>query len=447
MNSRRASALLVLVLAGCSSMAERPSPIPGWRTGAGESEASPPSVPVQWSDGLSLEELMAAVGRHGRVRAALEEWEGARARRVAAGIYPLYPEVEVEGAQSFGGDSTMAGVSFRQMIELGGRVSKREAVADAGIARASADARDMLREVRARARRAYWTAVVASRKLDVAQKSAEVAAKDLEVAVARYEARQASAIDMNLARVRSAQARAAVTTAEGESNAARAEIEAIVWEPAPPGWTLADRVPANRPEPDLAKALSAARAGRPDLAALLAAADEADARASLAAAEAAPELGIGIGYEFGRDRIEGDGIDIRMTEHSATIGLSLSLPLWNRKRGDILEAEADRRRFIALRSALETEVGREIASAAAQLRAASSALDLYEKEILPTVAKNLEDVRAAYSAGAVGISDLLRAQQDYLDAQGESVELEGAYTQALAELEAAVDRPFGEFAK
>ncbi|MEK7468598.1 MAG: TolC family protein [Planctomycetota bacterium] len=446
MNSRLTMPMLVLALAGCADVEERPTPIPDWRAGHGDFTV-PPASPVNWSDGLSLDELLSAVGRHGRAVAALEEWQAARARRVTAGTYPLYPEVEFEGAQSFGGDRTMAGISIRQMIELGGRVSKREAVADAGIARAGADARDMLRELRGRARRAYWAAVVAGRKLDVARRSAEVAAKDLEVAVARYEARQASAIDMNLARVRSAQARAAVTTAEGEANAARAEVEAIVWEPAPAGWTPADSVPANRPEPDLAKALQAARAGRPDLAALLAAADEAGARAVLASAEAAPELGIGVGYEFGRDRIEGDGVDIRMSEHSATIGLSLSLPLWNRKRGDILEAEADRRRFAALHAALDSEVGREIASATAQLRAASGALDLYEKEILPTVTKNLDDVRAAYAAGAVGISDLLRAQQDYLDAQAESVELEGAYTQARADLETAVDRPFAEFAK
>lgn len=444
MNRPRGLSLAAALLAGCASQA--PAPGPGH-------PADPDPIPlretagVDWSDGLSLEELLAAVERHGRVIAALEDWEAARARRVEAGIYPHYPELSARGSQTFVGHRTMAGLSLHQRIELGGRVSKREAVADAGIARSGAEARETLRLLRARGRHAYWASVIASRRLEVARRVAAVTAKDLEAALARYEARLATAIDMNLARVAAARAQAAVRTAEGSVAAARAEVEALVWEPAPAGWILADGVPAHRPEPDFARAIELARAARPDLAVLSAAEAEQDARAVLARAEAAPDLGVGIGYEFGRDRIMGDGVDIRMKGHSAMVGLSLSLPLWNRKRGDILEAEARRRHFAALRSALATEVDREVATADARLRSSTAALELFEKEILPAAAKNLDDTRAAYASGEVGIAELLRAQQDFLDAQGGWVDAEAAYTEARADLESAVDRPLGELAR
>lgn len=436
---------LLALLAGCASDApDRPVPIPDWRT----PDASPTrESPVNWSDGLSLAEALRAVERHGSSRAALEEWEAARARRRTAGIYPMNPELMGGGAQSVDGDETMLEIGVSQTIELGGRVSKREAVADAGVARAGAEARDTLRMLRARVRKAYWAAAIAARRLEVANQSAELAGKDVDVAVARYEARQASAIDVNMARVAAGKARAEARKAEGAVAATRAELEALVWEQAPAGWTLADRFPKERPEPDLARALAAARNERPDLAVLDASAEEAAAREDLASAEAAPDLGLRLGYEFGRDRIEGDGVDIRMTSHSVTFGASITLPLWNRRQGDVLEAQAERRRALALREALSSEVGREVTSATTLLQSASATLGLYESEVLPAASKNLEDVRAAYAAGGIGITEFLKAQQDYLDVMAASVEAEAAYLEARADLEGAVDRPLEEISR
>lgn len=443
---RLALLLAALAVSGCASEPpDRPVPIPDWR------DSSDPAVtregPVNWTDGLSLPELLRAVERHGRSRAALEEWEAARARRRTAGIYPMNPELMGGGAQSVDGEETMLEIGVSQTFELGGRVSKREAVADAGVARAGAEARDVARELRSRARKAYWAAVIAARRLEVAQQGAELAGKDVEVALARYEARQASAIDMNMARVSAGRARAEVRKAEGGVLATRAELEALVWEPAPPGWTLAEAFPRERPEPDLAKALASARRDRPDLAVLDATADEAGAREKLASAEAAPDLGLRIGYEFGRERIEGDGVDFRMTSHSVTFGASISLPLWNRRQGEVLEAQADRRRAIALREALDSEVGREVVASAALLKSASATLGLYETEVLPAASKNLEDVRAAYATGGLGITEFLKAQQDYVDVLGAVVEAEAAYLEAKVELEGAVDGPLEEMAR
>ena len=441
------SALFSLFLAGCAVNEDRPVPIPDWRSGHGDFTVPPPAAPIDWTDGLSLAELLRAVERHGRSIAALEEWETARARKVTAGTYQSYPELAFEGAQSVDGESTQAGIGVQQRVELGGRLSKREAVAEAGIARAGAEARDTLRELRSRARLAWWNASIAFRKQDVSRRFAELAAKDVEVAVARYDARQATATDVNSAKVRAAKARAAVKSAEGEVEATRAEVEALAGESPPAGWLLAVTFPADRPEPDLAKALAAARTGRPDLDVLSQASLEAGARATLADAEGAPELGLGLGYEWERGRVEGDGVDIRMNDHMVTFGISLTLPLWNSKRGEVLEAQADRRRFDALRAALETEVGREVTASAARLNAASQTLDLFEKEVLPLASKNLEDVRAAYADGNLGIAELLRAQQDYLDSLGESIEAEAAYASARVDLESAVDQPLSEFAK
>ncbi|MCE9581495.1 MAG: TolC family protein [Planctomycetes bacterium] len=439
------AAIAAVTLAGCASPApraftERP---PDARPG----EAAPAPAAIDWSDGLSLAEVMSSISRHGRVLAALEDLEAARARRVTAGTYPLNPEVSFDGAQSVDGDTTTLGIGLHQTFELGGRVGKREAVADAGITRSAAEAEDMRRDLGGKARRAYWSAVAAERRVEIARKAAETADKVVEVATARFDARQAAAIDVNLAKVGAGQARAGVRRAEGEAASARAVLMAFVPGEVPATWNLSDHFTADRPEVDLSKALAAAQGNRSDLAALNAAAEESDARARLAEAEAAPDLGVGIGYEFGRDRIEGDGVDFRTSEHSVKFGLSLTLPIINRRRGEIAEAEADRRRFIALHAALASEVGRDVSAAEARLRAAGDVLALYEKEILPSASRNIDDVRSAYAAGEVAISELLRAQESFQSVQGEAVEAEAAYADALADLEAAVGRPLSEFAK
>lgn len=444
MSARQVTVLVALALAGCASQESpesRPEPLPGPTRGWED------PVPVNWTDGLSLEEVLRGATRYGRTRAALEEIEAARGRRLAAEAPANNPELEFEGAQSVDGDATTAGIGVSQVFELGGRRRKRTAVAEAGIGRAKAEALDVDREIRARARTAYWAAVAAERRLEVARRSAELADKVVEVAVARYEARQAAAIDVNLAKVRAGQARAGVRRAEGEAESARAELLAFVGGAAPEGWKLADGFPTDRPAVDLARALGAARGGRPDLAALDAAGVEAGARIDLARADAAPDLGLGLGYEFERDRVEGDGVDIRDSSHSITFGITLTLPVLNRRRGEIAEAESDRRRLAALRSALESEIGRDVTAAEAKMRAAGDVLALYEKEVLPAAEKNLEDVRAAYAAGELAIVELLRAQEDWQSVLAESVDAAADYAAARAELEAVIGRPLAEVLK
>ncbi|MBI2920659.1 MAG: TolC family protein [Planctomycetes bacterium] len=447
MSARQMTVLMALALAGCASQDVRKN--------FGDSLIDHHSgmelslLPVNWSDGLSLAEVLESIDQFGRTRAAFEEIEAARGRRLAAEVPANNPELGFEGAQSVDGDATTAGLGVSQVFELGGRRRKRTAVAEAGIGRAEAEARDVRREFQARARTAYWAAVAAERRVEVARRSAELADKVVEVAVARYEARQAAAIDVNLAKVRAGQARAGVRRAEGEAESSRAEVLAFVADPgrAPEGWKLSDGFPAERPAVDLAKALQAAHGDRPDLAALDAAGVEAGARIDLARADAAPDLGLGLGYEFERDRVEGDGVDIRDSSHSITFGVTLTLPVLNRRRGEIAEAESDRRRLAALRTALESEIGRDVTAAEAKMRAAGDVLALYEKEVLPAAEKNLEDVRAAYAAGELAIVELLRAQEDWQSVLAESVDAAAGYAEARAELESVVGRPLGDILK
>lgn len=195
-----------------------------------------------------------------------------------------------------------------------------------------------------------------------------------------------------------------------------------------PEGTLERAAPAEKPE----QLLAAATELRPDRFARLAAVSEAEAEYRFQTADRFGNPQVGPVYDYDDSKTQFIGAKIQVP-----------LPLFNRKPGERLQAQA--RRALALQTVrqVEVEISQDVSLASARLREAEAWVENYRRDILPALTKSLADMEQLFQQGQVGVDvlrvldvrrRLFRAQDGYLDALL-------AYTSALADVAQAVGDP------
>lgn len=129
-------------------------------------------------------------------------------------------------------------------------------------------------------------------------------------------------------------------------------------------------------------------------------------------------------------------------QHDATStylggGLTTTLPISDKNRAGILEAETRRAQAgLAFTEALFTARA-ALAKARAEEDAAARALAIHETRVAPRAAEALSAAERASSAGAVDLITVLLARQRALRAERDGLDLRAAHAIAVAALEAA----------
>jgi outer membrane protein TolC len=171
---------------------------------------------------------------------------------------------------------------------------------------------------------------------------------------------------------------------------------------------------------------------RPDLFARRTAVTEAEARLKLQIADRFGNPTIGPMYELNETSVNFFGMQI-----------GGPIPVFNRKQGEIKLREAERMQALLNVRQIETEIHQDVLAALGRVDEARNWAQKYRQEILPDLRKSLDEMDKLFQQGQPGVDvlrlldvrrKLLRAQDGYFDALL-------AYTQALAELAAAVGDP------
>jgi cobalt-zinc-cadmium efflux system outer membrane protein len=356
---------------------------------------------------LTLEEALALA----RQRApALLEAAGrvAEARGPVAGATPLLhnnPTLELEAGPrtlSTGERAPNVVVGLSQPIELGGKRGSRLDAARAGLARETARQKDTERLVLGDVAVTFLRALHARERLRLAR-GAEEAARDFSQSTQRrFEAGDVPVVDVNVARVALARARAEVASAEGSELALLGELRGLLGLPAdaalaPRGDLSALAAQTVELPPTLPE--------RPDVTALVAELEEAKAERRLGKSSAWPDVNVGVRYAN-----EGD-------ERAILGALGVSLPLFARGQSAWVTGEARVRRLqVALEAARRTQ-SVQVQAALAQYRKEREAVELLEREALPLLADNEVLARKSYEAGEMGLAEFLLVRRDVLDSR------------------------------
>lgn len=355
----------------------------------------------------------------------------------------LLPNPELEGGAQTDlpfGDEGEVGVEVALLQELawpGARLAKRSA-AD-GAARAARLRLSLVRlDVAARVEAALGDAVAAVQTARVRTDMAQAAAALEDGAKRRAEAGAGTGVESALASAERALAEAARDEAHAAVDGALAALHALLGETRVRGDDLQWPALAALPDPPTGPQPGEARV---DVRA--AALDVEAARRGVegAALDRLPRARLGAGYAYDRGVLDSPGLpaDVVDGDHLATATLSITLPVWDWRAGEIARARAQLAAAEADLVAARRAAAADTTTALSRFRAAASSSERLAA-VDADVARALDDVQRAYLAGALALDDalttrdrLLRARLGHIDAQRRKVASHAAALSALAD--------------
>lgn len=404
---------------------------------AGAFAQSAPSTPeVQ----LTLSEaVQQAVSRNRDLAVTRREIDVSRGRLQQARRYPFNPELAIEGEGGRGvgrEDPDRRGigggkVGLSQVVEIRGQRGLRVRAAESDLTRTEWAVRNAEREVIAETTKAFAELMVAQERLVLSRESLSLATGLRESAKQLVDAGDAPELDLLRADVEVRRAtnrlrldEAAVGTATrtlASLTGASPEIHLT-----PRGPLMLDPLSGTRDE-----LITAARVNRPDLKVAEGALESARASLRLIMAERfIPSITLSASY--------GEALDFDARTRLALFGVSIPLPLWNRRDGDVKAAEAEIARQEAERERVLAHIEREVSTTFAQFLAARQVVEEYVRQIVPAQEQNARLVQEGYRLGEFRLTEALLAQRDLVESRTAYLDAIANYNGVRVELEKAV---------
>lgn len=330
------------------------------------------------------------------------------------------------------GNNLVTSVELDQPFELGGKRSRRVAVASSALTGATLSRADVLRTARAELRLAFWGAVRARERRALADAVRARSAETLRIMRARYASQDISALDLDKIELEAAQQENEVADAVANERAAIAALLKLAGPGAPAEVEVAGELGSPAPPLDEPRLEARAREARPDLAAARRAAETARASLSLAEAQRVPDVTVGVGYVRSRALVAGD--------NPQALGLTLSvpLPLFSRNQGDIAKAHVEASRAENAARALEASIARDVTAAHARYAAAAEKVARYDGGALARAERALAVAEKTYRSGDRSLLEFLEAERTFIAVRSDYLDTMYELRAARLELEEAV---------
>jgi cobalt-zinc-cadmium efflux system outer membrane protein len=346
-------------------------------------------------------------------KSAEQEVEIARGKMTTARlISPFNPVLEGQaGRRTIPSERSGAdyGVGLSMELEVAGQRGLRIGEAEKNLQRAEAAFKDFSRTFTAKIARAFYQALFARERVFLLRRVEGLNQRLHEVTRIKFEAGDVSGLELNVAAVRYGRTRKETLDGERELRQALLELRRLlgVEESIAPVGEL----PITTPPVSLQQALERARANRPDLAAKSRELERSESEIALRRRETFPNPSVGI---FFNREASGD--------KTVLGGLSIPLPFFNRRQGDLESLEARKVQARAELLALEKEIRKEVDQALNHWATASESFQLFQKEIVERIEENFKLLEAAYRERKIDFpqvlimeNDLISANLSYLD--------------------------------
>lgn len=389
------------------------------------------------------------------VRAAREGVAAAAARARQAGAYPN-PVLSYarEQTSSSGQSNSQNLLGVEQRVELGPARSARAAAARGRHEIAMARLQYVEAQLDFGTVRAYVLAAAAGRRAILVDQVASAFAQAVGVSERRLVAGDVSGYAHR--RIRLEAARYAVLRAEAqlERRAAFLLLATFVSAAAdsipPSEFELTDSLPtvvrwqttaaiaaqggtpANRAVDSLVRLALRARADvrAQDLEMMVARAE-----AQLVVAERVPAPAVSLGFK--NERVAG----VPGTANGFTAGISLPIPLWDRRAGAVAAANADLTQRAAEAEAYRRRVVREVVEAFDGYAVLAAQLDALRPQLGPESANALRAVQVAYSEGEITLVEWLDAVRAYQEVESSYITLRAEAVIRRAALALSIGAP------
>lgn len=386
-----------------------------------------PAIPAN-AEPLTLEQAIQRASEGApRLQASDAAVEAARAGRVQAGVRPN-PTVTVTGENLAGSgrydvlSQSEITASYAQTLERGGKREARTVLAERDIGVASASAQIARLDLAAQVERAYYDVIIADEIAWAAEYRLRTEREMQTEALRRVRGYKDPLFVETRAAARVAQADIYLQEAKRRQISARNAL-ASFWGGTGDGLEITGSVLT-----DITRPL------------VIAPSDEAYEEARVARAQAAVTLEQSRGVQ---DYTVSGGVRyLRGTGDVALVtGVTIPIGRFDRNRGNIERAQAERRRLEFEAEADRLERLRRLASLRADADAARLRADAIRTEVMPRTVRTLEQVREGYRRGGFTFRDV----QDAADAIIEVQEQWIAAANRWRDLQTEIDRLSGRF--
>jgi cobalt-zinc-cadmium efflux system outer membrane protein len=380
---------------------------------------------------LSLSDSIArALAREPAFAAARSDAASLRGALAQAQLRPN-PMLTASRQQEPGGLDNQTSVMVEWPLDLfrkAGRVNVAAQELEAASYRVSDQERLLVADVR----QAYGAAAAALRNRALAEELASAAERQYTLVAARVEAGAAPPLERDALAVEARRLDAERLVQSAEADRALFELKRLLdMEPDEP-LSLSEPLERLAPaEPYSARALDALVTGRSDVREARANVRAAEARVDLARREGRPDMSLFGSYmrmDAGFPQLgltaAGTLAPIRDVFHYAAAGTTITLPVLNRRQGEIAAAEARHSSAATLLHRAELRARTDLAAALADDQRAQAALAIYSSNLRTLARQNVDVVRQTYALGRGTVNDVILEERRYL-------ELERAYTDAL----------------
>ena len=313
-----------------------------------------------------------------------------------------------------------------QAFEPGARRTARIAGANAAIAQSSANVDEVTRSVLRSVASAYYRAVHANDRIRLLNAAYELASGVYSAADRRFKAGDIAVLEVNIAKASLARVRAEREGAEASKALALGELKQLLRLEVDVG---VDGTLTRPSDADLTTALHSA-SQRPELRALEAGVQEAEAELQLGSSFSKPEYGVGVRYS----REEGDQIVLG--------GVSVTLPLFSKGQEARAVGSARAARLRAELDAAKARVQVEVRAAFDAYTRRLSALGILETDVIRGLDENEQLTTRSFEVGQLGLLELLLIRREILDVRFQYLDalLEAALARIDLDASAAILR-------
>ena len=325
-----------------------------------------------------------------------------------------------------------ADLEITQTFEFPGKRSLRRAVAQKDVEIRQLALQAFRFQLTIQVRRVYFQMLASHQVIELRQQRLSLATSFLEAAKKKVEGGFAPEFEATKAEVEVVVAKKTARDAQALHNVAHSELSALLGRRPDESLEVTGELDAVVPTIGESRLYEQALVRNPILKIQSAAVERAGLNLRSVRRSRLPDFNIGPNLEYTRD------------DQIYGLGVSLPLPIWDRKRGPISTARAEQQRAISDSERIEQEILRDISAASQKLGAAKESLNYYTAEFRGRLRSALDAAGQSYAEGRTTLLIYLETQRTYFDAQADYFETLQGLFDAQAELEAALGVPLAE---
>lgn len=379
----------------------------------------------------SLSEIMALALKHSPVMtgmaAVLEENQG---KQIAAGAYPNPTVIGAAGRGSIRDPRTGVSIAERtvtveQPLEWPGKRAARQRAADAGLSGALAGIEEAKVAVTAEVKAGFYQLLFSQQDAQLAKENLRTVEDFVTLIRARVETKESPKFELVKATVELQKADKDLARAENALLVSRADLNKITGKSLGEQFAIQGDFEAVKSELDLRVLMDHAMARHPALRRQEKAVEQAQFLLEHERAARIPNVSV-IGQYH---REAGD--------ESVIAGVSLQLPVWYRRQGEIGAAIGTHHRVVAERTRLQHELEQAVTQYFQEVQTAQRQIKVFETGLLYQAKEALDIAQFSFRNGAASLLEVIDAQRVYRQTLLEFAQSKSAYSLALARLEQA----------